>query len=87
MSSAVQLLGTAGRRRSPATMPDFHAGRAPRIALCHVLSLHSTQTASLGERRVEYLATRMQLSTAWRPTLCAPQYGRCGTVPLDECRS
>ena len=29
MSSAVQLLDAAGRRRSPATMPDFHAGRAP----------------------------------------------------------
>jgi hypothetical protein len=24
------LLDTAGRRRSPATLPDFHAGRAPR---------------------------------------------------------
>ena len=29
MSCAVQLLDAAGRRRSPATMPDFHAGRAP----------------------------------------------------------
>ena len=29
MSSAQQLLDTAGRRRSPATLPDFHAGRAP----------------------------------------------------------
>ena len=29
MSSAQQLLDAAGRRRSPATMPDFHAGRAP----------------------------------------------------------
>jgi len=29
MSSAVQLLDAAGRRRSPATLPDFHAGRAP----------------------------------------------------------
>jgi site-specific recombinase XerD len=29
MSSAVQLLDAAGRRRSPATMPEFHAGRAP----------------------------------------------------------
>ena len=29
MSSAAQLLDAAGRRRSPATMPDFHAGRAP----------------------------------------------------------
>lgn len=29
MSSAVQLLDTAGRRRSPATLSDFHAGRAP----------------------------------------------------------
>ena len=29
MSSAVQLLDTAGRRRSPATLPEFHAGRAP----------------------------------------------------------
>jgi site-specific recombinase XerD len=28
MSSAVQLLDAVGRRRSPATMPDFHAGRA-----------------------------------------------------------
>jgi hypothetical protein len=25
-----QLLDTAGRRRSPATMPEFHAGRPPR---------------------------------------------------------
>lgn len=24
------LLDRAGRRRSPATMPDFHAGRPPR---------------------------------------------------------
>src|ERR671930_163092 len=24
------LLDAAGRRRSPATLPDFHAGRAPR---------------------------------------------------------
>jgi hypothetical protein len=24
------LLDAAGRRRSPATMPGFHAGRAPR---------------------------------------------------------
>lgn len=30
MSSAQQLLGVAGRRRSPATMPGHHAGRAPR---------------------------------------------------------
>ena len=29
MSSAVQLLDAAGRRRSPATLSDFHAGRAP----------------------------------------------------------
>jgi hypothetical protein len=29
ISSAVQLLDTAGRRRSPATLSDFHAGRAP----------------------------------------------------------
>jgi len=29
MSSAVQLLDTAGRPRSPATMSEFHAGRAP----------------------------------------------------------
>jgi hypothetical protein len=29
MSSAVRLLDAAGRRRSPATMPEFHAGRAP----------------------------------------------------------
>ena len=29
MSSAQQMLDIAGRRRSPATMPDFHAGRAP----------------------------------------------------------
>jgi hypothetical protein len=29
MSSAVQLLDAAGCRRSPATLPEFHAGRAP----------------------------------------------------------
>jgi hypothetical protein len=29
MSHAQQLLDTAGRRRSPATLSDFHAGRAP----------------------------------------------------------
>jgi len=29
MSSAVQLLDVAGRRRSPATLSEFHAGRAP----------------------------------------------------------
>ena len=29
MSSAPQRLDTAGRRRSPATMPEFHAGKAP----------------------------------------------------------
>jgi site-specific recombinase XerD len=29
MSPDLQLLDTAGRRRSPATLPDFHAGRAP----------------------------------------------------------
>jgi site-specific recombinase XerD len=29
MSSAVQLLDAAGRRRSPATLRDFHARRAP----------------------------------------------------------
>jgi site-specific recombinase XerD len=29
MSSAHQLLDAAGRHRSPATLPDFHAGRAP----------------------------------------------------------
>ena len=29
MSSDVQLLEAAGRRRSPARLPDFHAGRAP----------------------------------------------------------
>jgi integrase len=29
MSSAQQLLDAAGRRRSPATMPSHHAGRAP----------------------------------------------------------
>jgi site-specific recombinase XerD len=29
MSSAQQRLDTAGRRRSPATMPEFHAGKAP----------------------------------------------------------
>jgi integrase len=30
MSSTVVLLDAAGRRRSPATMPEFHAGRAPK---------------------------------------------------------
>ena len=25
-----ELLDAAGRRRSPATLPEFHAGRAPR---------------------------------------------------------
>ena len=30
MSTAQQLLDVAGRRRSPATMPAFHAGKAPR---------------------------------------------------------
>jgi integrase len=29
MSSAQRLLDTAGRRRSPGTLPEFHAGRAP----------------------------------------------------------
>ena len=29
MCSAVPLVDAAGRRRSPATLPDFHAGRAP----------------------------------------------------------
>src|SRR5947199_3883790 len=29
MSSAQQRLDTAGRRRSPATMPEFHAGKTP----------------------------------------------------------
>ena len=29
MSSVVQLFDAAGRRRSPATLSDFHAGRAP----------------------------------------------------------
>jgi site-specific recombinase XerD len=29
MSSDVQLFDAAGRRRSPATLSDFHAGRAP----------------------------------------------------------
>ena len=29
MSSAQRLLDTAGRYRSPATLPEFHAGRAP----------------------------------------------------------
>ena len=29
MSSAVQLLDIAGRRRSPATLSEFHAGEAP----------------------------------------------------------
>ena len=29
MSSTQQMLDAAGRRRSPATMPEFHAGRAP----------------------------------------------------------
>lgn len=28
--SSVQLLDAAGRRRSPATLPGHHAGRAPR---------------------------------------------------------
>jgi hypothetical protein len=30
------LLDTAGRRRSPATLPDFHAGRAPRNKGCAI---------------------------------------------------
>jgi hypothetical protein len=30
MSSVQPLVDVAGRRRSPATMPGFHAGRAPR---------------------------------------------------------
>ncbi|HEY2201452.1 MAG TPA: hypothetical protein VGH56_06165, partial [Solirubrobacteraceae bacterium] len=29
MSASQQLLDVAGRRRSPATMSEFHAGRAP----------------------------------------------------------
>jgi hypothetical protein len=29
MSSAVQLFDAAGRRRSPATLPDYHADKAP----------------------------------------------------------
>jgi len=28
--STLQLLDAAGRRRSPATLPGFHAGRPPR---------------------------------------------------------
>jgi hypothetical protein len=32
--SAVQLVDVAGRRRSPATMPGFRAGRPPRSLLC-----------------------------------------------------
>ena len=30
MSSVQSLIDAAGRRRSPATMPGFHAGIAPR---------------------------------------------------------
>jgi site-specific recombinase XerD len=30
MSSAQPMVDVAGRRRSPATMPGFHAGKAPR---------------------------------------------------------
>ena len=29
MSSDVQLFDATGRRRSPATLPEFHVGRAP----------------------------------------------------------
>ena len=29
MSSAQRLLDSAGRHRSPATLPEFHTGRAP----------------------------------------------------------
>ena len=29
MSSDVQLFDATGRRRSPATLPDFHVGKAP----------------------------------------------------------
>jgi len=29
MSSPVELFDAAGRHRSPATMSDFHAGKAP----------------------------------------------------------
>jgi hypothetical protein len=30
MSTGQQLFDAAGRRRSPATLAEFHAGRAPR---------------------------------------------------------
>lgn len=30
MSSVQPMFDVAGRRRSPATMPGFHAGKAPR---------------------------------------------------------
>ena len=30
------LLDAAGRRRSPATLPEFHTGRAPRTRGCTI---------------------------------------------------
>jgi hypothetical protein len=30
------LLDRAGRRRSPATMPGFHAGQAPETRVCAI---------------------------------------------------
>ena len=52
------LLDAAGRRRSPATPPQFHAGRSPRnkgMRICEALALAE---ADLDARRGSLLVRR-----------------------------
>jgi hypothetical protein len=57
------LLDRAGRRRSPATMPDFHAGRPPR---------NKGQRYPADPPRVEEIITSCATPTRsrWRAKAC-----------------
>jgi len=72
-----QLFGRAGRRRSPATMPGFHAGRPPRNKGLRYQGQGEGGVSREHEREQWVLATMVEMQLA-RPVAHAGQYAGAG---------
>jgi hypothetical protein len=57
------LRDAAGRRRSPATMPGFHAGRPPRITSIYLQGIDSAEIIETAHAR---RAPMIRVSTSLR---------------------